>query len=212
MSLPFTHEQFLDVFVAYNSALWPFVVLMWLLTLGAVAQLYRRGVAASRLLTAVLALHWAWSALAYHLAFFRSVNPAATLFAGAFLVHAALLLWRGVARPDVSFTPSGTFWGTAGAGLIAYSLVYPALGVLFGLTYPRLPTFGVPCPTTIFTAGTLLLLPRRQARPLAVIPVLWAGVGGSAAYLLDIRADYALIMAGVLLLIYVLLPADGEAA
>lgn len=212
MSLPFTHEQFLDVFGAYNSTLWPFVGFIWLLTLGAVAHLYRRGAAASRVLAGVLAVHWMWSGVAYHLAYFRRVNPAAALFAGLFLLQAALLLWRGVARPQLSFTPSRTLWGIGGAALIAYALIYPALGVLLGLAYPRLPTFGVPCPTTILTAGTLLLVPRRQTLPVAVIPVLWSAVGGSAAFLLDIRADYALLVAGAALLIYVLIPRrDGSA-
>jgi hypothetical protein len=39
-----------------------------------------------------------------------------------------------------------------------------------------------------------------------VLPILWAAVGGSAAFLLDIQADIALLAAGVVLLIYVLSP------
>jgi hypothetical protein len=107
----------------------------------------------------MLAFHWMWAGAAYHLAFFRDINPAATAF-----------------------------------------------GVLTGLQYPRLPTFGVPCPTVILTAGALLLAPRRETRPLAVFPILMAGVGGSAAFLLDIQADIALLAAGVVLLISVLSP------
>ena len=71
------------------------------------------------------------------------------------------------------------------------------------MSYPRAPSFGVPCPTTILTAGLLLLLPRREARLVAVIPVIWAAIGGSAAFLLAIRADLALLLAGGFLLPYV---------
>jgi hypothetical protein len=30
MQLPFTREQFFDLFVAFNEALWPAVVAMWI--------------------------------------------------------------------------------------------------------------------------------------------------------------------------------------
>jgi len=80
------------------------------------------------------------------------------------------------------------------------------LGLLFGLSYPRAPSFGVPCPTTILTAGLLLLVSRQEARRLAVIPVTWAAIGGSASFSLGIRADLALALAGGILLFYVLAP------
>jgi hypothetical protein len=207
MQLPFTHEQFLDVFGAFNRALWPAALLLWIGTLGAVVWLFRRGAAASRLLAAVLAVHWAWSGAVYHLVFFRPINPAATLFGLLFLVEAALLVWWGLARHEITFRPSSSPWACLGGVLIIYSFVYPVLGLLFGLEFPRLPLYGVPCPTTLLTVGALLLVPRRPARPLAVLPALWAGVGGSAAFLLDIRADLALLVAGLALVFYALTPA-----
>ncbi len=36
MNLPFSHDAFLDVFGAYNTALWPAVVALWLATAAAV--------------------------------------------------------------------------------------------------------------------------------------------------------------------------------
>ena len=42
--------------------------------------------------------HWAWSALAYHAAFFTRINPAAWLFAALFLVQATAFFWSGVVR------------------------------------------------------------------------------------------------------------------
>jgi len=202
MQLPFTHDQFLDVFDAYNRTLWPAAILTWLLTAATIAALYRRGPRASRLVAAVLAFHWGWAGIAYHLAFFRSINPAAALFGAMFILQAALFLRRGVLGSQLSFQPTSSFWGRVGGALIAYSLLYPALGLALGLTYPRFPSFGVPCPTAILTVGLLLLAPRREVRLLGAIPVLWAAVGGSAAVLLNIRADFALVVAGLLLLLF----------
>ena len=82
--------------------------------------------------------------------------------------------------------------------LISYALmVYPLLGVLFGHVYPAAPTFGAPCPTTIFTFGVLFLLREPFPRYVLVIPILWAGIGGSAAFSLGVAEDYGLIVAGL---------------
>jgi hypothetical protein len=206
MQLPFTHDEFLDLFGEYNRALWPVVALLWLATLAALVRLHRGRPHASRVLAALLAFHWAWAGAVYHLAFFRRINPAALLFGLAFLLESALLFWRGVIRSSAVFVPSSSIWSRFGSALVLYALVYPALGMLFGLHYPRLPTFGVPCPTAILTAGLLLLVPKREARLLGGIPVLWAGVGGSAAFVLRVRADLVLPLGGVLLLVYMCTP------
>jgi hypothetical protein len=87
--------------------------------------------------------------------------------------------------------------------LIVYSLVYPAINVVQHLSVSRIPTFGVPCPTTIFTAGLLMLATPRSWQ-LSIIPVIWSAIGGSAALLLGVRADYALPIAGIALAAHVL--------
>jgi hypothetical protein len=85
--------------------------------------------------------------------------------------------------------------------LLVYGLAYPAIGVALGLEYPRMPVFVVPCPTTLLTAGFLLLTAPGWPRPGNLIPIVWTAVGGSAAFLLDVRADFALVAAGVFLLL-----------
>jgi len=96
-----------------------------------------------------------------------------------------------VIEPDLPVLPLVALAG----GLAAASLA-------LGLAYPRFPSFGVPCPTAILTVGLLLLAPRREVRLLGAIPVLWAAFGGSAAVLLNIRADFALVVAGLVLLLF----------
>ena len=77
-----------------------------------------------------------------------------------------------------------------------YALAYPALNMLAGHTYPASPTFGVPCPTGILTAGLLLTTAHRPPIPVVVVPVLWALIGGSAALVLGVATDY--VLSGVL--------------
>ncbi len=69
-----------------------------------------------------------------------------------------------------------------------------------------MPTFGVPCPTTILTAGFLLVTTASFPRWLCVIPIVWTAVGGSAAFVLEVRADMMLVVAGLILLVRTLTP------
>jgi hypothetical protein len=205
--MPFTHDQFLDVFAEYNRALWPAVAFLWILTVWSIVRWLRGGPEQSRLLAAVLALHWAWSGLAYHLAFFRQINPVASMFAVLFVLQSAAFLWFGVVRRSLTWRFTRSARGIAGIALIVYGLLYPAIGLALGLQYPRMPFFGVPCPTTLVTAGVLLLAVPGSPRVVNWIPIAWCAVAASAALQLGIRADLALIVAGVLLLLDALFPA-----
>lgn len=199
MQLPFTHDQFLDVFAAYNASWGLPAVAIWLSSCAALAASFRRGPGTSRFIAGMLAIQWAWAGIVYHLGYFRSINPAATLFGALFLVEAALILWRGVVATALTFHPRGSFWRGLGVALVVYALLYPVLTLAAGLTYPRAPSFGVPCPTVILTVGFLLMAPRREALICGVIPLLWSVVGGSAAVLLGVVTDWALPVAGVAL-------------
>ena len=204
MNLPFSHDAFLDVFGAYNTAVWPAVILLWLVTAGVVLAWFRTGRMNGQAIWWLLAVHWAWSGVAYHWFFFRSINPAAAVFALLFIIQAAVFVWlavvsRGATRrgPDLR--------GVIGSALVVYGLAYPLVGVAFGLEYPRLPLFAVPCPTALITAG-LLITSVDVPRFVNVVPMLWAVVGSSAAFILGIRADLALVIAGAVLTLDTLVP------
>jgi uncharacterized membrane protein YphA (DoxX/SURF4 family) len=81
---------------------------------------------------------------------------------------------------------------------VVYGLLYPVINIFEGLQFPRMPTFGLPCPTTLLTVG-LLMTVRRLPSALAVIPVGWSVVGGSAAVLFGVRADLALFVGAAFL-------------
>lgn len=197
MALPFTIQQFFDVFAAYNRAVWP---MQWVLSIAA-AGVVALGASAfrgkDRWIATLLALFWIWAALAYHVWHFARINPLAYAFAIAFMLEAGLLAWFGVAKGSVEFSFRLDRRGWIAASLVLYALiVYPAIGRAAGHQYPAAPTFGVPCPLTLFTIGVLFAARGNGARALLVIPVLWTLVGGSAAFLLDVHQDLALIPAG----------------
>src|SRR5688500_15904763 len=160
MTLPFTHQEFFDVLAAYNATLWPAAVALWAASLAAVLLLLRGGTRAHQALCALLAAHWAWSAIAYHAAFFARINPAAWLFAALFVTQAWLFVWFGIVHGRLQFSTGRSARHVLAGLLIAYSLAYPLLNLALGLEYPRIPLFAVPCPTTIFTAGLLLAAER----------------------------------------------------
>jgi hypothetical protein len=201
MQLPFTRSEFLDVFGAYNTALWPVAVALWLVSLCVAIVLLRGSRPPHRALSALLAVHWGWSGIAYHGVFFSSINPAAWLFAGLFLAEAAVVAWLGVFQTRLQFSTGRSVRHLLAGVLVVYALGYPFVILTEDLTFPRSPTFGVPCPTTIFTIGLLLI-----AEPLpwsvSVVPVLWAAIGGSAAFLLGVRTDLVLFVGAPVLIAY----------
>jgi hypothetical protein len=72
--------------------------------------------------------------------------------------------------------------------------------LLAGHRYPAFPTFGAPCPTTIFTFGFLCLIELPFGRALLVAPVVWAAIGTVAAISLGVPQDFALPAAAAIAL------------
>jgi Family of unknown function (DUF6064) len=198
VELPFTTEQFHAVFREYNTVLWPAPLLLLALAAVAIALVLwpRRESGAG--IAAILALLWTWMALAYHLAFFTAISTPAYGFAMVFLLGAGLFLWHGVVRRRLEFRLTAGPRTGIGLLLIVYALVvYPAWSWLCGLRYLETPTFGLPCPTTIFTMGLLAFLVRPYPRSPLVVPVLWSLIGVQAAFLLEVPQDFALAVVAV---------------
>jgi len=199
MVLPFTEAQFFGVFRAYNTAVWPAQLGLLGLAAAAVALVFARPRWAGVAISAILAGLWVWLALAYHLAFFAAINPLAPVFAAVSLAGAAAFGWHGVLRRRLVFGPVPGARGAAGALLIAYALlVYPLWSTLSGHGYPTLPTFGLPCPTTLFTLGLLACLQPPYPRSVLLVPLAWCLVGVQAAVLFGVQADLGLVAAAAL--------------
>jgi hypothetical protein len=108
--------------------------------------------------------------------------------------------WEGLVRARLRFKISRVWTSWLAILLMGYALVaYPLLGLLLTHPYPETPLFGVvPCPTTIFTLGLLMLAQHPRPVVPAVIPLMWAIIGGSASMLLAVPQDWGLPIAGVL--------------
>jgi hypothetical protein len=197
MSLPFTEAQFLDTFAGFNAAVWPVLGLLWLASLVLAIRLFA-GRPQARALGVLLALQW-MSGVVYLSVFLAPINPAAGLFAALFAVQALALVWYGLSGGGLRVSRR---WSIRQVGAILFilsALVYPGLALLAGLEASRAPLFGVPCPTVLFTTGVLLAAAPPAPRWLLAIPVLWAGIGGSAALVLGMTQDWLLLGAGAAL-------------
>lgn len=203
MQTPFTPEQFLDVMIRYNQAVWPMQVVLYVVAAALIWLAAQPG--HPRWVGLILGVLWVWMGVAYHWIFFTAINPAAWVF-GAFFVLQGLLFVHVGAVGDLALRFDPDAFGWTGAAFLLYALVvYPLLGTALGHAYPASPTFGLPCPTTIATFGLLLWAAKPVPVRVVVIPALWSLIGASAAFQFGIREDYGLLVAGVLGTILVLM-------
>ena len=197
--LPFTTAEFLAVFQAYNQAVWPMQVVLVLVALVMLFLAIERPWNSDKAVSLMLGCLWFWAGAVYHVGFFTSINRAAYVFGAAFVLQAVLFLVAGVFRSDLSFEVRSNRYSWIGAALVAYALiVYPLLGSAWGHTYPAAPTFGVPCPTTIFTFGILLFARSRVSGYLLVIPFSWSVIGFSSVINFGVLEDTGLLIAALL--------------
>ena len=211
MNLPFTIDQFLDVFRRYNEMVWPIQWVLNLLAIAAVIAAIKGDRRASNAAVGILAFLWIWTGVVYHLAFFRTINPASTFFGALFVVEGLLIGWLGIGRDWLKFERRLDLASVTGFVLLVYALIaYPLIGFALGHRYPAAPTFGVPCPTTIFTFGIMLLATPPRSRTLLVIPVAWSLLGLSAALQLGMWEDIGLVIAAAIATLFAFFQRPAE--
>jgi hypothetical protein len=197
-ALPFTVDQFFKVFATYNESVWPWQIVLNALAAACIPLVFRSRTIASRTVSLILAFFWIWMGGVYHLGYFTKINPLAWVFAAAFIYEGFMILSVGVVRAELRFRP-GNVTAIGGWLLIVVALaLYPVTGYLLGQRYPGFPTFGAPCPTTIFSIGILSFAKGPGARRLLVIPILWAAVASYAAFALGVTEDLGLLLAGAI--------------
>jgi hypothetical protein len=180
-AMPFTAEQFLGVFAAYNDGVWPWQFLLAIAAAGVALITWSRPDLGKRLVPAFLTVLWVWSGIAYHVVHFARINPAAVAFGVLFVVQGILFACEA-ARGSLRFSGARSAAGMIGASAVTYALlIYPLLGSIWGHRYPAAPTFGAPCPSTIFTFGLLLWTQGPVPTRLLIIPALWAVVTAPTA-------------------------------
>lgn len=202
MKLPFTAEQFLQVFTNYNQTIWPLQILFILLAVICIILIFRKSKYTNTIVTLFLAFFWLWMGLVYHIIFFAQINPAAYLFGALFIVESILVIYYGIIRKEFELVYNRDLFSYSGITLILFAIViYPLIGFSVGHIYPASPTFGLPCPTTIFTLGILLFIKGKLPFGLIIIPVIWSLIGFTAALKLGIYEDTGLLIAGIVTVI-----------
>lgn len=199
MQVPFTIDQFLSSIEKYNVAIWPLQIIFVIIAIAAVLLTVRKTKVTDKFVSSVLFFFWLWMAIMYHILNFSSINKAAYVFGAFYIIQGVLFLITGVFTTKLSFRFKPDFFTIIGLIFLVYALLlYPLIGNMFGHMYPAKPTFGLPCPTTIFTFGILLWTDKRVPKYILVVPLLWSIVGMSAAVSLGIKEDFGLVVAGVL--------------
>jgi len=194
--LPFTTEQFHEVFARYNEAIWPIQIVAYAAGGTSIGLLWVRPRRADCAIAWILGGLWLWTGVVYHGLYFAGINRLAYLFTALFVLQAVLLVWLASRLHFAKASKLGIGLSTV---LIVYAMIlYPLVGLAAGHAYAAMPMFGVtPCPVTLFTFGMLLLAPSAP-RSLFAIPFLWSLIGGSAALILDVPQDWPLLLSGLL--------------
>lgn len=199
MNVPFSTEEFLNVFKAYNEAVFPTQIIIWLICIYLVYICYSPVKNTNKIITIFLAVFWLWMGIAYHILFFSKINNAAFLFGAMFILQGILFLYYGYIKGKFHFIFRKDLYGITGLVMIAYALfVYPALGFVTDHIYPASPTIGLPCPTTIFTFGILMFNRNKTPFWLLIIPVIWSLIGTSAVINFGVYEDAGLLVAALL--------------
>lgn len=194
MKLPFTREQFLEVFHKYNISVYPLQVLFLLLAVLAIMIIYSGNKRQQKIVPVILATFWIWMGAVYHIGYFSAINKVAYFFGILFIMQGIFFLHYGLKKFPL-FTFQKNIRSITSVILLIYALIfYPLTGHFAGHDYPYSPTFGLPCPTTIFTFAVFLLAQPRIPFYLSIIPLLWSIIGFSAAFSLGIYEDAGLIV------------------
>jgi len=202
MNIPFTTEQFFEVFKNYNQAVFPVQFFLLFTGVTAVILTIKHTPLSDKLINIMLAFLWLWMGIVYQFIFFTVINKAAYLFGTFFILQGILFLIYGVFSEKLSYRLRLDIYGVVSVIILFYSfIIYPLLGYVFGHAYLYLPTFGLPCPTTIFTFSILLISLNKCPFVIMVIPAVWAIIGFSAALNFGIYEDTGLIIAGFLTII-----------
>jgi hypothetical protein len=201
MHLPFTADQFFDVFRRYNETVWPAQIALNVVALIAAGAAYRasarRSVTWARSAIVLLSALWLWTGIVYFKLFFATITPAGQVFGSFFIAEAVVLLLCAWEMGPQLEPPSRASCAVSAFILVYALLLYPIAGIAAGQQYPALPTFGAPCPLTIFTFGVLAIFPSSISRVAIAVPVLWVLISSYAAFGFSVYEDFGLLAAAI---------------
>jgi hypothetical protein len=199
MNVPFTTEQFFNVIKDYNVAFFPIQLILILAGIFAVVLIHSKSSIRNSVIGSFLGFLWIWIGIAYHLVFFTTINQAAYVFGVLFILQGLLFLFDTFFRKKLEFE-----FKPQGKDYIAYFfilfglIIYPVLIYFIENSVETTITLGLPCPSTIFTFGLLMLTTVKFSKYLLIIPSIWAVIGTSAAFNFGVYPDYLMIISAII--------------
>jgi len=203
-NLPFTTEQFFEVFRNYNTSVFPAQIIIIILGIIAIGLLHSKNKLKNSFIGFFLGIIWLWTGMVYHLLFFSEINKAAYGFAGLFILQGIFIVIATV-KSKLEFEWSINWASYLGYFFVLFGLIiYPLLSYSLESSLEQTITFGLPCPTTIITFGLLMLSKRKMNKYLVIIPSIWAVIGTGAAINFGVYPDYVMILAALVADVYLL--------
>jgi hypothetical protein len=196
--MPFTTEQFFEVFRTYNKSIYPGQLIILLIGIYSVFILYKKKDYVINTIGALLIMLWLWIGIIYHILFFTVINKAAYIFGGLFILQAILFFFEFRIKKRIVINPENLFRIIIGYFFIIFGLIiYPLIGLLEGKNIEYIISFGLPCPSVIFTCGILILAGKSIPKYLLIIPTLWAFIGFFAVLKFGVYQDILLPVSAV---------------
>lgn len=199
MKTPFTTEQFFSVFEKYNSAIFPFQLIILLLGFIGLLLIHSKNPLKNKIIGSFLGMLWIWIGFAYHIAFFTEINDAALVFGVIFILQGLLILYNTLVTDRLIFNFIPQTKDYIGYFFIVFGLIiYPMIGYIVEESFNRIISLGLPCPTTILTFGFFMLTNNKFPKYLLIIPSLWSVVGLSAAINFGVYQDFMILISAVI--------------
>lgn len=200
--MPFSQEQFFNVFLRYNITVFPFQVILFAAGIFCLILIILKSRYAEKVTSYLLVILWLWTAVAYHIIFFSKINKAAIAFGALFIIQSLFFLLEFVVKKKLEFNYENKFNLFTGYFLILFGLVfYPLIGLYSGKEIGYIISLGLPCPSVIFTFGVIIISNKNYTLYKLIIPVIWAFIGFFATFKFGIYQDIMLPVSAVLTIV-----------
>jgi hypothetical protein len=200
MKSPLDAQQVLEDFKAYNHTDWLLCLIFLLLAAGTLFVVIYKPTISGKLVPIIIAFLWMIMGRASYSPFHSTINDNENIFGLLFILESILFL-RYALIASQNFTLKKDKYGIASSILILYALVfYPVVAHSAGHVKNFYVSFGLPCQSSIFIYGLLLLSQQRLPFYMLVIPFIWSITGFSAAMKTNLYEDAGLVVAVAILI------------
>jgi hypothetical protein len=195
--LSFSVEEFMLVLEQYNTSIWPMQIVAYLLVILVLFFSFKSYKYSQKSILVILSFLWLFNGVVFSLIFYAPSHFFGYVFGICCIVQGLIFLF-GLKETDLLARVESSVYSITGIILVLYAAAgYQIFGYYLGHVYPKFFPVGlVPCPTTIFTFGIFLIIPKKIPVKYYVIPSIVA-LGGFLAAYNGIYEDIGLIISGL---------------